>query len=164
MEEKATEWKTKVGAGIRINIMYAKRHWWLAFMPRLEWVWGHGYIRKGGQDPDHGLCFLWFQGVCGRAYCTRNSVAATALSVKQWYRPPFRLGPQQIKRTEHVRAVLSIPIMDASWGGGGKQLRCVGVINLDAKTDKAALRLVSREKEFIEYFGGHGRILASLRT
>jgi hypothetical protein len=74
----------------------------------------------------------------------------------------FRLWPWQLKKTEDVKYILSIPLFKAS-KGESKSFKCTGVINLDTLSDEGAEFLERNEGKIVNYFLDRGKVIACLR-
>lgn len=172
LEEQKKEWRSKLRPDIRINIMYARRRWYFLWFVRVfEWTWNDGF----GPPNEHVDANLWiceFQGACGRAFRNMKPYrvyfeegAADALSFREkWlFGNEFRLTWRQLRRTVHLRAVISIPILEQT-EDLSPSYHSVGVINLDTSTQAGSNELRKNEQELAEYFMRFGKILAALRV
>jgi hypothetical protein len=166
LDDERKRWVKKLGSGFRLNVMYAKRCWYLAWLSRrLHWGWSYGYRLPHQQYRDEGVKFhtswLLCQGVCGLAYRRREPQLADLRSVQPtgWHRfwfNPFRLSPWHLAKTAGVKAVLSIPILEDDG-------RAVGVLNVDTQTDAGVSILQKNESALVDFFGQKGKLLAELR-
>lgn len=171
LEEKRKEWRDKLSPAVRINIMYARRRWYFLWLVRtFEWTWNDGFDPPVGHV-DANMWICEFQGVCGKAFRTMkpqsvyfdaNTPEAGGFREKWFFDNKFHLSHRQLRRTRHLRAVLSIPILEQS-DGMSPDYRSVGVINLDASSDAGMNELHKNERELAEYFTRLGKILAALR-
>lgn len=172
LEEQNKKWRSKLIPDVRINIMYARRRWyflWL-FVKVFEWTWNDGFAPPN-EHVDANLWICEFQGVCGKAFRTMKpqsiyfkAGAADNLPVSQrWlFRNDFRLSGWQLRRTSHLRAIISIPILEQS-DDLSPSYKSVGVINLDTSSEAGSTKLRDNEEELTEYFMRFGKILAALR-
>ncbi len=88
--------------------------------------------------------------------------AAVYLAVRVLLVDPHHLWPWQIKNSEHLKYILSIPIFRAS-KGNSVAFKCVGVTNLDTTTEVGADFLEVYEEELIDLFTERGKVIACLR-
>jgi hypothetical protein len=75
----------------------------------------------------------------------------------------YHLTKRQLRKTRHLTAVLSIPIVKRT-EGLSPVYRQVGVINLDSDTEAGAALLEQNQQALAEYFTRFGKILAELRA
>ena len=171
LEEQNKEWRSKLRPDIRINIMYARRRWyfgWL-FVKVFEWTWNDGFAPPN-EHIDANMWICEFQGVCGKAFRTMKPQsiyfevgAADNLTVSQrLFRNEFRLSGWQLRRTSHLRGIISVPILEQS-DELSPSCTCVGVVNLDTSSEAGSNKLRDNEEELTEYFLRFGKILAALR-
>ena len=171
LEEQKKEWRTKLHPDIRINIMYARRRWYFLWGIRVfEWTWNDGFEPPNEhQDANMWLCDR--QGACGKAlrsmrpqsvYLEAGPSQPLTFPQRWLFANEFRLWSSQLRRTAHLRAVISIPILEQS-DDLSPSFTSVGVINLDTSTQAGAERLRGNERELAEYFMRLGKILAALR-
>jgi hypothetical protein len=157
-------WKTSLGAGIRLNVMYLRK----GLFFRSAW-------NKGFAPPkyhwDAGMVLLRWQGVAGQAFQLANTGASRGLGFgyaeydlgNPDVMKTFRLTRGQLNRTKHVLAVLSIPMLrKITTREGGEKFKCVGMINVDAVTTDAAKVIKNNEAALIEAFAQVGRYLSDL--
>lgn len=138
--------------------MYARRCWYCVWlMQRFEWTWNWNFQPGAHQDANLWL-FTW-QGVCGAAYRTER---AKFVRLDGQLADGSRLTHWQAKRTSHVLAILSVPMLLQS-KQDSQSYKCVGVINIDAVTDEAADVLERNADALSEYFMKQGLMLAELR-
>lgn len=171
LEEKRAEWRVRLSPEIRINIMYARRRWYFLWLVRVfEWTWNDGFDPPRGHV-DANMWISEFQGACGKAFRTMRPQSvyfdATPRQIQSFKEEwllgnEFHLSHGQLRRTRHLRAVLSIPILEKS-DDLSPSYRSVGVINLDAYSEKGSNELQANEQELAEYFIRLGKILAALR-
>ena len=110
------------------------------------------------------------QGACGKAFRSMRPQSVyfdqvppkLAFRQKWLFANEFRLWGPQFRRTEHLRAVLSIPILEQS-DHLSPSFASVGVINLDTSSETGAAKLRENERDLAEYFMRLGKILAALR-
>ncbi|MFC1654640.1 hypothetical protein ACFL2F_02440 [Myxococcota bacterium] len=153
---------------IRFNVMCANRHWYHLFLFRsFRWIWNRGF------DPpnhiDSGMKLKSWQGVCGRALKAEVPKFADMRrlpdpSTLSWAsrhlrRNKYRLSKSQLKKTKHIRAVLSVPIYRLKSNGANPIWKTIGVINIDATSDTAAEFLRVNRVEFKTYLVGIGKVL-----
>jgi hypothetical protein len=170
LEEQNKEWRSKLIDDVRINIMYARRRWyflWL-FVKAFDWTWNDGFAHPN-EHIDANLWMCEFQGLCGRAFRTGKPQSVyfdggQPMTFRDtWlFGNAFRLSGWQLRRTAHLKAVISVPILDQS-DDLSPSYKSVGVINLDTSTDAGATKLRDNEEALTEYFMRLGKILAALR-
>jgi hypothetical protein len=163
-------WRTQLSGDIRINLMFAHRPWWMLWsIRRFKWIWNDGFRPH---DPDVNMWITVRQGVCGKAFKTKRPQSAyfsgsqtrsLSMAARWFRRNEFRLWGFQMVKTRHLKAVISIPIVQTSEGLSPK-FTAVGVLNLDTDTPEGAQLLQENETDLAEYFHGFGKILAALRT
>lgn len=117
--QQVTEWRKQLSPDIRINLMFAGR----GLGPiRFKWVWNDGFRPH---HADANMLIGIRQGVCGRAFKTKRPQSAYFLEptsrpltfAERWlFRNKFRLWGYQITRTQHLKGVISIPIIQTSAG------------------------------------------------
>lgn len=169
LEQQKAEWRAKLIEDVRINIMYARRRWYFLWLARsFEWTWNDGFAPPN-EHVDANLWICEFQGACGRAFRAGKPQAAyfdavEMMSFRQrWlFGNPFRLSGWQLRRTTHLKAIISIPILEQS-DDLSPSFRSVGVINLDTSSVNGAKKLKDNEQTLTAYFIGLGKILAALR-
>ena len=155
--------RLKLGADIRINIMFVRRSAFTLFMRRFVWFANRGFE---GAHQDNGLWLFVGQGICGRAFKERKTLVADLRGSDSeqppWWpcRDNFYLFPWQRKKTAHLTAILTIPIFAEEHLGLMTSHRPVGVINIDAVSENGAERLLSNKKRLDEFFKESGKILA----
>jgi hypothetical protein len=170
LEEQRKEWRAKLSPEIRINIMYARRRWytlWL-FIHVFEWTWNDGFEHPN-EHIDANLWMCEFQGLCGRAFRTGKPQSVYFDGGKpmtfreRWlFGNEFRLSGWQLRKTVHLKAVISIPILEQS-DDLSPSFKSVGVINIDTSSTAGADILRRNERELADYFMRFGKILAALR-
>ena len=141
------DWRQQLHQDIRVNLMYVRRRWYtLWLLPSFEWTWNDGFA------PHHEDTNMWmcaWQGVCGKAYRSKRPQFASfppggyhSLGWKEkWLlMNPYHLTKRQLRKTRHLTAVLSIPIVRRTEGLSPVYKR-VGVINLDSDTAAGATML-----------------------
>jgi hypothetical protein len=82
--------------------------------------------------PDKFMEMTYMQGVCGDAVRKGKSSYA---DISDPERPAFGLTPEQLRKTEHVTFVISVPIKKAVTGPDGKTHltdEIIGVVNFDS--------------------------------
>ncbi len=82
--------------------------------------------------PDKMMPMGYTQGVCGDAV-RKGDLCYAEISDPE--RPTFGLDAEQLKKTEHVTFVISVPIRRAVKGPGGKTNltdEIIGVVNIDS--------------------------------
>lgn len=172
LREKLDEWYTKLPPGVRVNVMYAKRCWYLLFLvSRFTWTENRGF------DPPrhHDLKLILFslQGVCGKAYRKRSVWFADlrdssymALSRYRRWLPfnKFRLWQWQMRKTEEVglKYVLSIPMLRKVGTENNPHWNPVGIINIDATTAADADLLAANKDTIASWMTRDGQRLALL--
>lgn len=169
LEEKRKEWRDKLTPEIRINIMYAKRRWYTLFLfvKVFEWTWNDGFEHPNEHE-DANLWMCDLQGACGRAFRTGKPQSvyfdgrSMTFAERWFFLNEFRLSGWQLKRTAHLKGVLSIPILEQS-DELSPSFESVGVVNLDTSSAAGAETLQKNEQELADYFMRIGKILAALR-
>ena len=165
------EWRKRgrLRSDIRINVMYLRWRWYMPFGRSFEMVWKDEF---DASDRDARLRLFIWQGVCGMAARRRQAAfvdfSETPLEVEgfaaKWLlQNRFRLWKWQIRKTRNLAAVLSIPIFEKRGPKGQEIEKCVGVINLDAKTDAGAKHLAEKDKDLALLFAKHGTLIAKMR-
>lgn len=169
------DWEKNLNKDVRINIMYARRKWYFLWLASVfEWSWNKGF-ESPNKFRDANIWLCEFQGVCGLAFrsgdpksiyfpsqnhsSTNSSSSSSIISSTGG----FNLFPWQKSKTEHLLAVISIPLLRKT-DGSSPSVKVVGVINLDASTDKGRDFLQRNEDKLVEYFIRYGKILAALRA
>lgn len=163
--EKKKNWDELLGRDVRVNVMFARRPWHFPFLRRLQWTWSTGY-EPPARHHDANIAFWEFQGVCGRALRRATPVFADLREAplaeqSHYWRNDFRLGPKQFKKTQNVKAILSVPLY-ARKGGEAPSWKPVGVINLDTIDAAAADLLAAKADELQGYFVRLGMSIARL--
>jgi hypothetical protein len=171
LKQHGEEWRKRLGPGIRINIMYARRCWCFLFIwRRFEWSWNSGFDPPKGHH-DANLWLTEFQGVCGKALRAGKPQRAFFLEGDppnlKWHQRyllcnQFRLWPRQLKKTVGLKGILSIP-MFLRIGDESPSHMPVGVINVDSVEEEGARTLQENEEALATYFIEFGMILARLR-
>lgn len=171
LELQKKEWRSNLSDDVRINIMYARRRWytlWL-FVKVFEWTWNDGFAHPN-EHRDANMWICEYQGACGKAFRSQkpqsvyfDPTPVTMTVRERWlFRNQFRLSFRQLNRTSHLRAVVSIPILEPS-EELSPSYTSVGVINLDTSTETGSKTLHENEQALTEYFMRIGKILAALR-
>lgn len=163
------EWRKKLHPDIRINLMHVKHRWYALWLPVFEWTWNDGFA------PHHEDANMWmcaWQGACGKAYRSKRpqfaSLEPGSYKQLEWYEKwllmnPYHLTKRQLRKTRHLTAVLSIPIVRKT-EGLSPVFRRVGVINLDTETASGADLLRDNQQELAEFFLRFGKIFAALKV
>ena len=161
--------KNRLPADIRINVMFFR--WsWLPPWRVLEIVWKDGF--NPPHDRDASMRLGWFQGVCGAAVKARDAVFVDLRSVppanasfasKYLWRNEFHMSAWQLKKAQHLKAVLSVPLFERHGAKGKEKDRCVGIINLDSATDDGADHLAMKKKDLAQYLAKYGTLIAKMR-
>jgi hypothetical protein len=171
-KSQGQEWMKNLGGGVRINVLFARRHLYFPFCRIFHWIWAEGYKPSLDEPSSHLGIHLWlteWQGVCGRALrgeATQvvdfhSSVSTPLTFTRKWLLAnQFHFFPWQLSKIASVKVVLSIPMF---WETSPGVWQTVGVINLEGITDEGAERLRLNAKELAECFMDHGKILAGLR-
>jgi hypothetical protein len=164
-------WRKQVGEGVRINVLYVRRRWYLLFTRCFAWSVHNGFDPTHGRHHDLNMLLHVSQGVCGAAFRQseikfadlRNEPSVPAKGL--FRQGPYKLWPRQTRKIRRVnlKAVLSIPM----WKKIGRDVnnltyKPVGVINLDATTDAAATLLSDNRQALGIYFADEGKLLALL--
>jgi len=151
--------------------MKSRRLWCFPFVKRFVWTWNKHFDREG-QHRDSGLFLTTLQGACGQAYRReepiyldlRRGEPQECSWFRRWFsQPHFGLLPWQLRKTAHVKAILSIPVLLKKHNReGNSSFRPVGVINIDATTEEDADYLAAEERKLARYFRDFGIVLAPL--
>lgn len=113
---------------------------------------------------------IW-QGLCGQAFLRGKSAFADLRDISQPNRPPSEVWPSgndfylfawQLRRTSHIKAILSVPIFKQIEPPPNVRYRVVGVINLDAVSESGAAWLADDVKGTTKYLADYGTTLAYL--
>jgi hypothetical protein len=161
------------GTDLRLNAMFLRKPRWLGrFNPLpLRWIANAGFDPAFGAARD-GHIWIWgFQGVCGRTLrkrlpqfsdfrTVRPSDSWTSLFIP--WRDNYRLFRWQIRRTDHVKAILSVPISVPDDNGSNPKIRIIGVFNLDAVSDQGANWIANTQQQTTKYLSDNGQFLALL--
>jgi hypothetical protein len=153
----------RMGGDIRVNVLFVKLCRFL-LLRRFTWFANRGFI--GGQK-DNDLWMLTWQGLCGKAFRSENTLATdlrhTRLSDRWWPCPGnLWLFPWQREKTRHLKAILSIPIFRTTKSDAMTRHKAVGVINIDAVSDRGAEWLLKNAKVLEAFFGDRGTTLVWL--
>ncbi|HZR25537.1 MAG TPA: hypothetical protein VFA59_18215 [Vicinamibacterales bacterium] len=164
-----SDWRKKqhIPKSVRINVMY-RRFWWVLPIFYFDFVWQDGF---DAADRDGSLKLFFFQGVCGRAYRAKNAVFIDMRTQRrpEGFRERWLLGNQfhlwrwQIRKTNNIKAILSIPMLERYGTKGKEKFRCVGLINLDSNTDAGADHLAGHVKDLSVFFAKYGTLIAKMR-
>lgn len=169
LSDRRNTWRESLGDGVRFNVMHARRRWFLPFLRTFVWTWNDGF-----DPPEHrdaGLCLTEFQGVCGLAlrsgegkFVELPRIDYSALSMRDKWSlcKEFWLLPWQLKKTQNIRAILSVPLFVERKTREARWWKAIGVINIDAVSDEAANRMKPRVIELTQYFIEEGKIVALL--
>jgi hypothetical protein len=154
---------------VRINVMYLRFRFRFPLCSRFELVWKDGFEPS---DRDVKMWLFKWQGVCGLAARRReavfddlrsNPIVVDTFAKKYLLWNRYTLTYWQLKRTEKLKAILSIPIYERRGARGREVEHCVGVINLDTKTDRGADYLAENTKNLAIFFAKHGTLIAKMR-
>jgi hypothetical protein len=170
LESLKARWREALGPEVRLNVMMARRHWWLFGLVRVfSWTWSMGFDEEGSCD-DGDLFLTEAQGVCGQALRSRQVCWADLRVAETPAKFPrgnqFKLWPRQVWKTRNVKAVISVPILLVTTTRSGHQrVRAVGVINVDSLTASGAEYILSSDvrEDIVREFGRVGKLLAKLR-
>lgn len=164
LEEKRKQWRELLSEDIRVNVMFARRPWHFPFARRLQWTWSTGY-KPPHRHHDANLKFWEWQGVCGFALGRNVPVFADLRRAPQgqspYWKNDFLLGPRQFKKTQAVKAVLSVPLY-VKVGRESPTWKAVGVVSLDTLDDAGADLLANNRERLQEYFVQIGMSIARL--
>ena len=75
----------------------------------------------------------------------------------------FRLFSRQLRKTRHVRAVLSVPIFEQRLPSPNPRFRAIGVFNIDAVTDEGSDWLSKDRKSLTVYFADQAQLFAYMK-
>jgi hypothetical protein len=171
LKARFAELQENLHTDVRINVMFVRRRWFLAFIPYFEWTANHGF--KAGRDRDNKLGFFIWQGVCGKAYRSglvtwedlrgsRNDWTRMNWGEKFLFRNQYALAYWQLAKTRSVKGILSVPIFRQKGEHPNADWRAVGVINVDAITTEGADWLAANHPEWRDFFLDLGTTLAEL--
>ena len=156
---------------VRLNIMPLKRVWWtLWLLKRFEMAYPLGF-NTPQKHHDIALKLWWFQGLAGEAVRAGEPLQDKLLGGVSAVRPnrilfwknPYRLTAGQLKKTQHVKWVLSVPMFVFPEVGAADKARIVGVINVDYTGDALDDWLETHSvEEIAEVFGKVGAIASRL--
>ncbi len=158
----------QLGTDVRINIMYVA---W--FGMRFKWMANYGFVTSSRSYPDVHMCLARWQGAAGQAVALQDTVwvdlrdqskAELTFAQRWFFGTEFRLWHSQFKRTAHVLAVLSVPIVRAVGTKQNPKPKIVGVINVDAVSAKGLEWLENKEtrQQLVTFLGDYGSFLAFL--
>jgi hypothetical protein len=159
------EWRKRgrLRSDIRINVMYLR---WRFFF---RVIWRDGFQPS---DRDFGVRLMIWQGVCGKAARRKEAVFVDFRSMPQesgtfanrWLLGnKFRLFGWQLKKTRDLKAILSVPIYETVGQLEKAHEICVGVINVDTKTDAGATHLAGKTRDLAVFLAKHGTLIAKMR-
>jgi hypothetical protein len=163
----------KFGRDLRMNVLllrWPKRLGRFNILP-LRWVANVGFDPAFGVNADAHFWIWGFQGVCGRAlrkgFPQFSDLRTEKPRDATWSlffpsRENFRLFRWQIRRTGHLKAILSVPINRPDDSPTNPRLRIVGVVNLDAVSDDGADWLKKEREQTTKYLSDHGQFLTYL--
>jgi len=151
----------KIGKDIRANIMFVRRSAFTLFFRKFVWFANRGFE---GSHRDNKLGLFVGQGLCGQAFRKRQTLSVDLRSspAPGWWPSAanFWLLPGQRKKTNHLTAILTIPIFAQYKDGLMTTHEAVGVINIDAVSTQGADGLLSNKIRLDEFFKESGTILA----
>ncbi len=158
----------EVARQLRFNVMIARRRWYMLFIGReFQWTASRGF------DLCHRDVKLWlaaWQGVCGAAFRDQQvkfvdlrGVPPLEASCWKFWQNPFRLFKWQLQRTQHVQAILSVPMVLKRGDGGNPSFVKVGVINVDAVTNDGAEFLAANWEQMRKPLLEAGALLGAIR-
>jgi len=161
------------GSDLRMNVLFIRAPRWIGkrILP-LRWAANVGFAPAFGNNSDAHFWIWGFQGVCGRAIrkgFPQFSDLRGEIMYDRWssmvipWRVNFRFFRWQIRRTAHVKAVLSVPIHAQTAPSPNPKMRLLGVVNLDAVSDGGADWLVKTHKGTAEYLCDQVQFLAYLK-
>jgi hypothetical protein len=167
VKSKWEELRAKYRDCIRINIMVARRRWWLLWLyGSFDFEYPLGFSTPN-QHRDMRLHLWWHQGVAGAAFRSEQPKveylppgAAASSGTAAW-----GLSSAQRKKTDHVRWVLSVPMYREGKPGEAERPKVTGVINIDVTDDDVARRLLADTAEvatITTYFLKVGRVASHL--
>lgn len=166
----STQWrKGRLRSTLRVNVMYLRWRWFMPFGRSFSVVWKDKFHPS---DKDGSLCLYRWQGACGRAARTKEAFfvdfRTESAEETSWLRAwllqgRYHMAPWQTKKARHLKAILSVPMFDVRGRAGNEQQYCVGVINIDARTDEDGDYLSSRAKDLAIYLARHGQLITKMR-
>ena len=159
-----------LGEHIRLNVLFAPR---LRFVRCFKWTANVGFEPPVGYSRDGHLWLFTWQGICGRALKLRETqfVDLRTLPINRHYwlahicpmKENFRLFSRQLRKTRHVRAVLSVPIFEQRLPSPNPRFRAIGVFNIDAVTDEGSDWLSKDRKSLTVYFADQAQLFAYMK-
>jgi len=163
----------RFGTDLRLNVMFLRKPRLLGrFHPfPLRWVANRGFNPAFGAARDLHIPLWGFQGVCGRTLRKRlpqfadfrmHQLDDSCSSAFFPLRANYRLFRWQIRRTEHVKAILAVPICLPDGGPPNPRLKIIGVMNLDAISDAGAEWIVRTREQSVKYLTDNGQFLTLL--
>ena len=153
----------RLGYDLRVNVLFAKRCW-ILLLTRFAWFANRGFL--GGHHDDE-MWMLTLQGLCGRAFRRKETLAVDLRNVSpstKWWPSAENLWlfRWQRKKTRHLKAILSIPLFRRTETEAMTHHKVVGVVNVDAVSDKGAEWLLKNAKTLEFFFGDKGTTLVWL--
>lgn len=159
-----------LGEDVRINALLARRP--PTIVPRFfSWLVWDGYSYTQGIHPDQTLRLLGFQGLSAQVLSEKKIrfadlrgrvLRSLSLSQKYLMCNEFRLTWWQLKRTEHLKYVLSVPMLKTVSPKPNLRENVVGVFNIDAVSDRGAAWIEQNQKALGTFLRLHGKVLAEL--
>ncbi len=159
----------RVRSTLRINVMYLSWRWYLPFGQSFKVIWKDKF--EPSDRDGHVRLYKW-QGVCGKAARRREAefvdfrntpVVGKTFASQYLLQNQFHLCSWQLHKTRHLKAILSVPMYEERGQKGQESYRCVGVINVDAKTDKDANYLSKKADDLALFLAQHGQLIAKMR-
>ena len=154
----------RMGDDIRINVLFARRCWWFPFLKRFSWFANRGFL---GGHRDNNLWLLTVQGLCGKAFREEKTLATdmrTAKLDRNWKpsQENLWLFLWQRQKAQHLKAILSIPMFRTTKSDAMTHHKVVGVINVDAVSDKGAEWVLKNRENLEAFWGDRGTTLVWL--
>lgn len=167
LESLKKQWEKILIPDIRINILHAKRYWFFPFLSFFSWTWNYNFSLY---DKDTNLFLSTRQGVAGIAFRKGRPQLVDLRKAKNFrlhfhekflLLNQFHLWHSQLKKTESLQCILSIPLLMATTDLS-PEWRVVGVINLDTSTEIGAEFLNCYDEVLANYFIDYGKVIAYL--
>ena len=161
--ESIKPFNVAVGQDLRVNITLSRRCFLFPFLSRFFWFANRGF---GGGHRDNGQWLFTFQGLCGRAFRHRQVLAVDLRKAESesWWPSAgnFWLSCGQRKKTRHLKAIVSIPLFKEIRTDAMTHHKVVGVINVDAVSERGAEWLLTNRERLENFFGDRGTTLVWL--
>jgi hypothetical protein len=154
---------------LRFNVMVARRRWYFLWLTgAFEWTASRGF--DPGVHHDAKMWLGTWQGVAGEAlreektsFVDLRTTPEMARHPVRIWKNPFGLTLRQLRKTRHVLAILSVPMVVKRGMGGNPSLTATGVINVDAVSAQGAEWLSRNWERLGRSLEEAGTLLGSIR-